>query len=306
MPSIAIGWGLRMTGPLTLLGLLTLAASLEAQENQVAFAAPTTPPVLTTPEQPTELVAPPLPEVEAARQAEAEETARRWRFFNAIADNDKKTFVELLNGGIDPNAELPFPVPPEFKKRFSADERLSYYISSERGFTGLMMATSLGNLPFVKFLLAAGANPLSMTKRHRTYALWLAGKYGHVEIMRCLMGIDEEHESRAYRITVDLATQHVTLWHKNQIEVYDRISSGRESHPTPTGTYLVTDKYRMWNSTLYHAKMPFFMRLSCSDFGLHVGVLPGYPASHGCIRLPEEAAKKMFSTVPIGTLVEIR
>lgn len=295
-----------MTGPLALFGLLTFAQPVEAQEARVAYAAPVTPALLAGPDESPPLeTAPPLPDAAALERAEAEDVARRWRFFHAIADNDKKTFVEMLNAGMDPNAELPFPVPPEFKKRFT-EERLGYYVSSERGFTGLMMATSLGNLPFVKFLLAAGADPLKMTKRHRTYALWLAGKYGHVEIMRCLMGIGEDHESRFYRITIDLAAQKVTLWNKNQIEVYDRISSGRESHPTPTGTYLVTDKYRMWKSTIYDARMPYFMRLSCGDFGLHVGVLPGYPASHGCIRLPEEAAKKMFATVPVGTVVEIR
>lgn len=299
MHSTAPGWTRRHAGPLTLIGLFSAMLPIEAQEAQVAYV-PSAPPMLASPGQPA---SPPLPD--PALQAAEEETARRWKFFDAIADNDKKTFIRMLNDGIDPNADLPFPVPLEFKKRF-ADERLLYYVSSERGFTALMMATSLGNLPFVKMLLAAGADPLKMTKRHRTYALWLAGKYGHIEIMRCLMGIGEGHPSRAYRITIDLAGQRVTLWHKGRIEVYDKISSGRASHPTPAGAYLVTDKYRMRNSTLYEAKMPLFMRLSCGDFGLHVGVLPGYPASHGCIRLPKEAARQLFATVPVGTLVEIR
>lgn len=301
------------------MGLFSVVLPIEAQEVKMAYAPAEAPPMLVSPEQPSPFGAEAAPslsdmaaelrkaEAAAAAEAAAEETARRWKFFAAIVDNDRRTFTEMLNDGIDPNADLPFPVPPEFKKRFTADERLLYYVSSERGFTALMMATSLGNLPFVKMLLADGADPWKMTKRHRTYALWLAGKYGYIEIMRSLMGIGEDHASRGYRITVDLAAQRVTLWHRGQIEVTDRISSGRASHPTPTGNYLVTDKYRMWRSTLYHeAKMPLFMRLSCGDFGMHVGVLPGYPASHGCIRLPEEAAKQLFATVPVGTLVEIR
>jgi hypothetical protein len=69
---------------------------------------------------------------------------------------------------------------------------------------------------------------------------------------------------------------------------------------------VVTDKKTFHISNLYHAKMPFFMRLSCKDFGMHEGELPGYPASHGCIRLPGDSARKLFKEVPIGTLVTIR
>lgn len=244
------------------------------------------------------------PVAEAVRR-ELEDRALRMRFFEAIANNDRPTIAELLSGGLDPNAALPVPVPPEFAIRFE-DERLRYYLTKEQGFTGLMLATSLGNLDVVRSLLLAGADPWRMTKRHRTYALWLAGKYGHVEIMRSLMGIGPEHASMAWRIEIDLAAQKVWVWHEGRIVLNAPISSGRKSHPTPTGQYLVTDKYKMWKSTLYDAKMPFFLRLSCGDFGLHQGVLPGRPASHGCIRLPAKAAKELFATVPIGTLVEIK
>lgn len=68
----------------------------------------------------------------------------------------------------------------------------------------------------------------------------------------------------------------------------------------------MTHKYRHWKSTLYEdAPMPYFMRLSCRDFGLHAGVLPSYPASHGCIRLPEAKAAAFFAKVDVATLVEI-
>lgn len=233
-----------------------------------------------------------------------DDTAIRLRFFAAIADNNKHTLVEMLNGGMDPNAELPFPAPADFQKRF-ADSRLAYYVAKEPGFTALMMATALGNNDFVRFLLMAGADPLRKTKRHKTHALWLAGTANRIDIMRSLLGISPEHEASRYRIHIDLTRQRATLWRDGHPEWETPISSGRKSHPTPTGQYLVTDKHRMWKSTLYDAKMPFYLRLSCGDFGLHQGVLPGYPASHGCIRLPEKAARKLFATVPIGTLVEI-
>ncbi len=65
-------------------------------------------------------------------------------------------------------------------------------------------------------------------------------------------------------------------------------------------------KHRQWKSTLYHAPMPLYLRLSCRDFGLHAGELPGYPASHGCIRMKKKDAEEFFSRVPVGTLVVIK
>jgi hypothetical protein len=244
------------------------------------------------------------PRIEQEQQIQ-EDRLRRMEFFEAITNNDKNTLRQMLNDGMDPNAELPFPVPVEFQRRFS-DGLLRYYVSGEEGFTALMLATALGNHTFVKILLLAGADPWKLTKKHKTYALWLAAKYKNIDIMRSLMGIGPDHESQAFRITVDLSTQTASLWRNGKIVLATPISSGTRSHPTPRGRYLVTNKYRYWKSTLYPARMPFFLRLSCGDFGLHMGALPGYPASHGCIRLPERSARRLYASVPIGTLVEIR
>jgi hypothetical protein len=238
------------------------------------------------------------------RQVE-EERLRRMRFFEAIAGNDRDTLSKMLNEGMDPNAELPVPVPVAFQKRFT-DVRLRYYVSSERGFSALMLATALGNHAFVNILLTAGADPWKLTRKHKTFALWLAAKYKNIEIMRSLMGIGPNHESHAFRITINLSEQKAFLWRNGKIELVTPISSGTRSHPTPRGRYLVTNKYRYWKSTLYPAKMPYFLRLSCGDFGLHMGRLPGYPASHGCVRLPERYSRRLYASVPIGTLVEIQ
>jgi len=51
--------------------------------------------------------------------------------------------------------------------------------------------------------------------------------------------------------------------------------------------------------------MPYFMRLNCRDFGMHAGVVASYPASHGCIRLPSGVARRLFSEIPVGTVVMI-
>jgi len=69
---------------------------------------------------------------------------------------------------------------------------------------------------------------------------------------------------------------------------------------------VITDKERNHRSTIYHVDMPYFMRLSCLDFGMHEGVVPNYPASHGCIRLPGETARKLFAEIPIGTVVAVQ
>lgn len=239
---------------------------------------------------------------------QAEETMQRdlaMEFFTAIAEGDKDSLCRLLNEGLDPNVTLPVPVPKDFVRRFS-NELTAYYVGSEQGVTGLMLATLQGNEVFVKILLLAGADPWKMTKRHKTFALWLAGKNQQVGIMRLLMGIEPDSEAARTRVEIDLAAQRATIWRGDKIELVTEISSGRKSRPTPTGQFLVTDKYQMWKSTLYHAKMPYFLRLSCGDFGLHAGYLPGYPASHGCIRLPEDVARKLFTTLPVGTLVDIR
>ena len=68
----------------------------------------------------------------------------------------------------------------------------------------------------------------------------------------------------------------------------------------------MTDKHAMHVSTIYKAKMPWFLRLDGRDFGMHSGVVPGYPASHGCIRVPDEVARRLFKELPMGTLVSIR
>src|SRR4030095_8838517 len=89
-----------------------------------------------------------------------DERLRLMNFFEAIAGNDRDTLCKMLNEGMDPNAELPVPVPVAFQKRFT-DERLRYYLSSERGFTALMFATAFGNHKFVDILLS-GRGPLEI------------------------------------------------------------------------------------------------------------------------------------------------
>ena len=107
------------------------------------------------------------------------------------------------------------------------------------------------------------------------------------------------------RVEISLAKQNMAVI-KDGVTVFTtQCSTGRQGFTTPPGQYVITDKDRDHRSTIYKVPMPYFMRLSCSDFGMHGGVVPTYPASHGCIRLPSEVARKLFVEIPVGTVVMI-
>jgi lipoprotein-anchoring transpeptidase ErfK/SrfK len=231
--------------------------------------------------------------------------ARELDLFLAIADGNTEAMRLALNAGADPNGSLPAPAPEEIRKRYP-DGSLEYYFRHEKGFTPLMFAAAIGNETAARWLLMAGADRYQRSRSSGTFALWQAARNKHVAVMKLLMGITPQSESARYHVEVDLGAQRATVWKDGAIVLTTEISSGRPSKPTPPGDYLVTDKYRDWKSTLYPARMPYFLRLSCGNFGLHAGSLPGYPASHGCVRLPAENAKKLFALLPIGTEVVIR
>lgn len=228
------------------------------------------------------------------------------RLFTAIADSDREALRLALNAGADPDSDLPtVPEADALRRRFAGSD-IEYYFRRDPGYTALMFAAAIGNRDAARYLLLAGAEKSRKSRHSRTFALWQAAHNRHIEIMQLLMGITEASECSQYRVDIDLAAQRATVWKGKTVILSTEISSGSSSRPTPPGRYLVTDKYRDWKSTIYPARMPYFLRLSCGDFGLHAGNLPGYPASHGCVRLPEENAKQLYSTLPIGTLVVIR
>ena len=83
-------------------------------------------------------------------------------------------------------------------------------------------------------------------------------------------------------------------------------STGKPGHSTPTGVFVVLEKDRNHKSSTYNdAPMPNMNRLTWSGIALHAGKLPGYPASHGCVRLPKAFAEKLYAVTQAGTPVII-
>lgn len=107
-------------------------------------------------------------------------------------------------------------------------------------------------------------------------------------------------------IAIALNSQRLTLYGKGAAIAHSPVSTGTASHPTPTGIFSVIGKERFHRSNLYsNAPMPFMQRITWSGVALHQGVLPGYPASHGCIRLPGQFAQYLWGTTRMGARVII-
>ena len=82
------------------------------------------------------------------------------------------------------------------------------------------------------------------------------------------------------------------------------VSTGKPGHVTPTGVFTVLEKEVHHRSNLYHgAPMPYMERVTWGGVALHAGQLPGYPASHGCVRLPMDFAEKLYTVTQKGTTV---
>jgi lipoprotein-anchoring transpeptidase ErfK/SrfK len=107
-------------------------------------------------------------------------------------------------------------------------------------------------------------------------------------------------------IIINLAAQRLYLYQDSKVVFVTNLSTGRKRLPTPRGHYQITEKDVSHTSSIYHVSMPYFMRLDGDTIGIHYGYNPGYPASHGCIRVGSlQAAKMLFRLTPSGTSVII-
>jgi len=135
-----------------------------------------------------------------------------------------------------------------------------------------------------------------------------------------------------YSVQLDLTEQKVYLLYHDRAVMESPVSSGRPGHLTPTGAFRITSKDLNHVSSIYgrivdrwgrtvvldadvdmptpagtrfiNAPMRYFMQFA-PGIGLHAGYLPGYAASHGCVRMPEEKAIAFFQAVSVGTPVTV-
>ena len=105
---------------------------------------------------------------------------------------------------------------------------------------------------------------------------------------------------------ISIARQRLHLYDGKGLVAQSLVSTGMMGYGTPTGVFSVLQKRRYHESNIYSgAPMPFMQRLTWSGIALHAGVLPGFPASHGCIRLPAKFASKLYQVTGVGTPVLI-
>jgi lipoprotein-anchoring transpeptidase ErfK/SrfK len=105
-------------------------------------------------------------------------------------------------------------------------------------------------------------------------------------------------------IAVSIDKQKVRIFDDNGVFAEAPVSTGMQGHPTPTGVFSVIQKHKFHHSNIYSgAPMPYMQRITWSGVAMHAGVLPGYPASHGCIRMPTSFAVKMWNWTRMGARV---
>lgn len=137
-------------------------------------------------------------------------------------------------------------------------------------------------------------------------------------------------------VRIDLSEQTASFYRNGEKVGQSRVATGKAGHSTPTGSFTIMEKIANKRSNLYGrifdaqgnvivsdadtrihsvpsggryigAPMPYWMRLTGSGIGMHVGAIPnpGSPASHGCVRMPREMARTLFEKAPVGTRVTI-
>lgn len=107
-------------------------------------------------------------------------------------------------------------------------------------------------------------------------------------------------------ISISIDQQKLRIYDANGLFAETPVSTGMKGHPTPMGVFSVIQKDRLHHSNIYSgAPMPYMQRITWSGIAIHAGVLPGYPASHGCIRMPMAFAMKMWNWTKMGARVVV-
>ena len=195
---------------------------------------------------------------------------------------------------------------------------------------------TLGELFLIAALAAGGCR--SNDPRLRDDTVYIGGRRSHAkEPQRAnfdnVSYWDGDHVQGSPSISINLSEQRAYFYKSRELVGVSVISTGREGFGTPSGSYKIIQKDKDHKSSIYGdfvdssggvirkdidlskdpkppgaifdgARMPFFMRVT-GGVGMHEGFLPGYPASHGCIRMPGFMAESFFNNVSVGTPVTI-
>ncbi|MDP1583646.1 MAG: L,D-transpeptidase family protein [Bradyrhizobium sp.] len=107
-------------------------------------------------------------------------------------------------------------------------------------------------------------------------------------------------------IAISIERQTLKVYDANGFFAETPVSTGTKGHPTPMGVFSIIQKRKFHRSNIYSgAPMPFMQRITWSGIAMHAGALPGYPASHGCIRMPMAFAARMWNWTRIGARVVV-
>ncbi|GAC1331746.1 MAG: L,D-transpeptidase family protein [Bradyrhizobium sp.] len=107
-------------------------------------------------------------------------------------------------------------------------------------------------------------------------------------------------------LAISVDRQRMKVYDANGLFAETPVSTGMKGHPTPMGVFSVIQKHKWHRSNIYSdAPMPYMQRITWSGIAIHAGVVPGYPASHGCIRMPNAFAIKMWNWTRMGARVVI-
>jgi ankyrin repeat protein len=222
----------------------------------------------------------------------------------AVALDRPEIVATLADHGADIDARVSAPASDAFTALFPT-RYARFYLTKDRGLTPLMLAVLRGRQDTVRVLLARKARLDTPTGEHGTWPIGLAAWQEDVAMMQLLLGRDPDPGKQPRRILVSLADQTATLYVDGKATLETRVSTGRSGYETPPGKYVITNKHRRWTSTIYDAKMPYFLRLNAGAIGLHEGAVPNHPASHGCIRVPAGTARRLFAATRVGDPVTI-
>jgi hypothetical protein len=179
-----------------------------------------------------------------------------------------------------------------------------YHLRVDRRIVPIMMAAAHRDHEIAQILMDGGAKGTAYTSKYMTASI-IGSWYGDVEIQQiALLGAVPKQQPR--KLIVDLSSQRVTLYENGRATYSSRCSTGKSGYRTPTGEYVISDRHRHHNSSIYGSSMPYFQRFSYAAFGVHQGHCPGYPASHGCVRVPWDSARHLFDKLKVGDLAIVQ